>query len=69
MMSSSYNTPTPIYSDEKVVRLIRTYIAITVNACLVVWQEVIILRALQEDAKEMVRTNFMMKIVWSGRKL
>lgn len=57
IMSAEKFKPQPIYTDEKVQRLIRVYGSIVVNGLLIVWQESIILKPLAQEGLEMVRNN------------
>jgi hypothetical protein len=45
----------PIYTEEKAVRLFRTYTALVSMSLLIGWSQLVILQPLQEKAKEMVR--------------
>jgi hypothetical protein len=44
----------PIYTEEKALRLLRTYTALVSMSLLIGWSQLIILQPLQDKAKEMV---------------
>ena len=46
-----------VYTEEKAQRLFRTWSALLSMSLLVGWQSIMILRPLQEEAKEMVRAS------------
>ena len=46
-----------VYTEEKAQRLFRTWSALLSMSLLVGWQSIMILRPLQEEAKEMVRAE------------
>jgi hypothetical protein len=50
-----------LYTEEKAQRLFRTWSALLSMSLLIGWQQIMILRPLQEEAKEMVREEM---LVW-----
>jgi hypothetical protein len=56
-MPTDYSRPTQVYTVEKVTRLITVAITVVVSSCLLVWQEMIVLRPLAGEGLEMVRCH------------
>jgi hypothetical protein len=45
----------PIYTEDKALRLFRTYTALVSMSLLICWSQLVILQPLEDKAKEMVR--------------